>query len=128
MAHADGFVITGGAQADNPRVNAIGECVVNHAYRSSALDLDTDCDRMCRITVDEVCRSIQRIEDPADAGIALKVRAFLAYDFIVRSCRAYDSDESSFGLAVNLRDKIGRRCLRVDFETPLFDCRAMDVT
>ncbi|HEV8486038.1 MAG TPA: hypothetical protein VGV87_21015 [Blastocatellia bacterium] len=80
---------------------------------------------MCGITVDEVCRSIQRIEDPTDTRVAVKVRAFLTYNFIIRSRRTNNCHESSFSLTVNLRHKIGRRCLCIDPETTSFDCRAM---
>jgi hypothetical protein len=90
------------------------------------MNLNPDRYGMGRIAVNKVRGSIQGVKNPAHAGIAGQVGAFLTHNLIPRSRRPNHCDESLFRFPINGRDQVGRRGFRLRLETALFDGAAMD--
>src|SRR3954453_22722772 len=78
--------------------------------------LARDADTPLRDSVEEVDRSVERVDDPVAAAAGWHVVALLPHDAVVGCALAEDLADLLLGSGVGLADRIGRRGLRGDDE------------
>jgi hypothetical protein len=127
ISHRYRLSVTGRALADHARIHAITRRVMHYADCPPPVNLDSDRDRMRGIPMDEVCRPVQRVKNPANAGVAAEVRALFADDLIMRAAGLNNPDKLTLGFAVNLGHEVGCRPLRIDLELARLHGAAMNV-